>query len=128
MENQIQYLKRTNKPKPVKKGNGSKRMHLINSFLPQIEASANTMMEIVLIKECICLNIPNHWMENFEMQGGKDKITIKETTSILERIEKWKSKRERDKKPKNSNKKKNNKHFKRNNNDSSKKKNNQNFK
>ena len=106
VENQVQYLKRTKKPRSVEVKRWIKRMRLINSFLPKMEANTNAMTEIVLIKECIRPNIPNHWMEKFEMQGGKDKSTIKETSKILERIEKWESKGDNNKKPNDSNKRK----------------------
>ena len=43
-------------------------------------------------------------MEKFEIQGGKDKVTIKETSKTLERMEKWGSKGYKDKKPNDSNK------------------------
>ena len=99
VENQVQYLKRTKKPRSVEVKRWIKRMRLINSFLPKMEANTNAMTEIVLIKECIRPNIPNHWMEKFEMQGGKDKSTIKETSRILERIEKWESKGDKNKNP-----------------------------
>ena len=70
--------------------------------LPKMEA--NAMTEIVLIKEYIRPKSPHHSMENFEIQGEKGKIKIKDITKILERIDKWDSKREIDKKPRDSNK------------------------
>ena len=94
-EDTINYLKRTKKPRDLCVKKWIKRMRLINSYVPQMENGAVLLTEQELIKECIRPNYPRKWQKDFEMYGGKEKVTVKEVTQVLQRIEKWEVKEEK---------------------------------
>lgn len=78
MEEMIDYLKGTKKPRTTTVKDWIKCVRQINSYILNMEVHGVALAEIQLVKECIRKNIPNSWKEKFEAQSRKIKRTVKD--------------------------------------------------
>ncbi len=84
---QKRYLENTKKPRKMTSKEWLNRLKVINNYLPRMKSGQRKYSEEELIEKIVQNNIPESWMEKFELLDGPKASTLRAVQLTLQKIE-----------------------------------------
>ena len=84
---QKKYLEKTKKPRKMTSKQWLNRICTINTYLPEMKKGQKKYSEEELIEKVVTDNIPDSWVDNFELLDGPKATTILDVQLTLQKIE-----------------------------------------